>query len=360
MQQKIKDIREEFLKNLQKISTPKEAENLKIRFIGRNGKVTQLLKEIKNVLSAERPLIGNLINELKKEISQSINQCFLALSGEVKQENGGDITLPGKFSALGHLHPITQVINQIEDIFRNLNFRIVDGSEIETEYYNFEALNIPLNHPSRDAFDTFYLKPPSHPATQSPVTRKQKTEAQKKIKDCKLLLRSQTSTVQIRVMEKEKPPLRIISAGKVYRPDATDASHSCMFHQVEGFMVDKEVNFTHLKGILSLFIKEMFGKDVQMRFRPHYFPFTEPSAEVDISCILCQGKGCSVCKNKGWLEILGAGMINPRVLERVGYDPDKISGFAFGMGVERIAMLKFNIQDIRLFFENDIRFLKQF
>ncbi|MBL7198370.1 MAG: phenylalanine--tRNA ligase subunit alpha [Candidatus Omnitrophica bacterium] len=337
MHQKIENIRKEFLREIKRASTPAQIQDLKIKYLGRKGEVTQLLKEIKDISSAERTGIGKLINDFKKEINQSIAQCISSLSKEVKEKKG-DITLPGTFSSLGHLHPLTQIINQIEDIFQGLNFRIVDGPEIEDEYYNFEALNIPLEHPSRDAFDTFYLKSPSQ----------------------RLLLRSQTSPVQIRIMEKEKPPLRIISSGKVYRPDAIDASHSCMFHQVEGFMVDEEVSFADLKGMLSIFIKEMFGKEIEMRFRPHYFPFTEPSAEVDISCLLCKGKGCSACGNKGWIEILGAGMISPKVFERVGYNPDKVSGFAFGMGVERIAMLKFNIRDIRLFFENDIRFLQQF
>jgi len=349
MQQKIKDIREKFLKEIEETSTPQGIENLKIKYLGRKGEVTKLLKEIKNFSPVERAGIGKLINDLKKEIAQSIQQRLESLSKEAKEKKG-DITLPGTFSSLGHLHPLSQIINQIEEIFQRLNFRIVDGPEIEDEYYNFEALNIPLDHPSRDAFDTFYLK--------SKGQRAKGRDAEKRSE--RLLLRSQTSPVQIRVMEKEKPPLRIISAGKVYRPDATDASHASMFHQVEGFMVDEEVSFANLKGMLSIFVKEMFGEDVQMRFRPHYFPFTEPSAEVDISCLLCKGKGCSACGNKGWIEILGAGMISPRVFERVGYDPDKVSGFAFGMGVERIAMLKFNIRDIRLFFENDIRFLQQF
>ena len=236
---------------------------------------------------------------------------------------------------IGHKHPITQVTERINEIFISLGFKIAEGPEIESEYYNFEALNIPLEHPSRDVFDTFYIKGPT-------------------------LLRSQTSTVQIRVMEKEKPPLQVIAPGRVYRPDAVDASHSFMFHQVEGFMVDKNIRFSDLKGALTLFARQMFGEGTKIRFRPHFFPFTEPSAEVDVSCIICGGKGCRVCSYKGWLEILGAGMIHPSVFKAVGYNPERWTGYAFGMGIERIAMLKYGITDIRLFFENDLRFLKQF
>jgi len=335
IKERLDKIREEFFAQIKEISSPVQMQEIKARYIGRKGELTQLLKGLKDLSPDERPHIGRLVNDLKKEIQSFIQQVSLSFS--FLQGKKEDITLPGVFSSLGHLHPLTQVINQIEDIFKRLNFRVVEGQEIEDEYHNFEALNIPLDHPSRDAFDTFYLNSPEH-----------------------LLLRSQTSTVQIRVMEKEKPPLRIISVRRVFGPDATDASHSCVFHQVEGFMVDKEVSLANLKAILAEFISQMFGEEVKMRFRAHYFPFTEPSAEVDISCLLCKGRGCSVCASKGWLEILGAGMIHPRVFEKVGYDPEKVSGFAFGMGVERIAMLKFNIQDIRLFFENDIRFLQQF
>jgi phenylalanyl-tRNA synthetase alpha chain len=229
------------------------------------------------------------------------------------------------------------MLEEICAIFTRMGFAVVEGPEIETEYNNFTGLNIPLDHPSRDAFDTFYLKHNGH-----------------------LLLRSHTSPVQIRVMKKQKPPLAVVVPGRVYRPDSTDASHSCMFHQVEGFMVDTNIKFSDLKGILEVFAKAVFGSEIKMRFRPHFFPFTEPSAEVDISCIICKGRGCSVCGRKGWLEILGSGMIHPNVFKNVGYEPGKYTGFAFGMGVERIAMLKYGIDDIRLFFENDLRFLKQF
>jgi phenylalanyl-tRNA synthetase alpha chain len=245
--------------------------------------------------------------------------------------------MPGICQDLGRLHPITRTIDEVCGIFTRMGFSVVEGPEIETEFNNFTGLNIPLDHPSRDAFDTFYLKDYS-----------------------KLLLRSHTSPVQIRAMKSCKPPLAVVVPGRVYRPDAVDASHSFMFHQIEGFMVDKDIKFSDLKGSLGIFAKAVFGEDIKMRFRPHFFPFTEPSAEVDISCIICKGKGCSVCGRKGWLEVLGSGMIHPNVFRHVGIDPKIYTGFAFGMGVERIAMLKYGINDIRLFAENDLRFLRQF
>jgi len=251
--------------------------------------------------------------------------------------------MPGIVHEPGRLHPLTQIMREICAIFTRMGFSIIEGPEVETEFNNFTGLNIPLEHPSREAFDTFYLKSDHRPP---------KTE--------NLLLRSHTSPVQIRVMKEKKPPLAVVVPGRVYRPDAVDASHSFMFHQIEGFIVDKNIKFSDLKGILEFFAKQVFGQDILMRFRPHFFPFTEPSAEMDISCIMCKGKGCSVCGRKGWLEVLGSGMIHPNVFKHVGYDPKKYSGFAFGMGVERIAMLKYGINDIRLFYENDLRFLKQF
>jgi phenylalanyl-tRNA synthetase alpha chain len=250
---------------------------------------------------------------------------------------GVDIGLPGIAQELGHRHPITQTVDEICAVFSRMGFSVVEGPEIESEENNFTGLNIPLEHPSRDVFDTFYLKT-----------------------DGRLLLRSHTSPVQIRVMKAHKPPLAVVVPGRVYRPDAVDASHSYMFHQIEGFMMDREIKFSDLKGVLEVFAKAVFGTEIKMRFRPHFFPFTEPSAEVDISCIICRGRGCSVCGRKGWLEILGSGMIHPNVFKHVGYDPKKYSGFAFGLGIERIAMLKYGINDIRLFFENDLRFLRQF
>jgi phenylalanyl-tRNA synthetase alpha chain len=296
-----------------------------------------LFSELGTVAVQDKPKIGNMLNNLKNAISRALEETKgkLSSSDDVAKVERIDISSPGIKRPIGEKHPITKTIDRISEIFLNLGFKIAEGPEIETTYYNFEALNIPLEHPSRDAFDTFYIE-----------------------KD--VLLRSQTSTVQIRVMKKEKPPLQVIAPGKVFRPDATDASHSFMFHQVEGLMVDADIKFSDLKGILTLFSKQMFGPETKMRFRPHFFPFTEPSAEVDISCMICKGRGCRVCSHKGWLEILGAGMVHPAVFETVGYDPKKWTGFAFGMGVERIAMLKYGVDDIRLFFENDLRFLKQF
>ncbi len=294
---------------------------------------------IANVPAGERAGFGQQVNAVKKKISLIVEEkerVFLRESPGVC-DSRMDFAMPGISQDLGCLHPLSQVSDEICGIFSRMGFSVVEGPEVETEYNNFTGLNIPLEHPSREAFDTFYLK--DYP---------------------KLLLRSQTSPVQVRVMKERKPPFAVVAPGKVYRPDAVDASHSFMFHQTEGFMVDSAIRFSDLKGILKEFTKAVFGKDIVMRFRPHFFPFTEPSAEVDISCIICKGKGCSVCGKKGWLEILGSGMIHPNVFKQVGINPDKYTGFAFGMGVERIAMLKYGINDIRLFFENDLRFLKQF
>ncbi len=336
MEKRLKKIEEDALKEIEAAKTGEELEALRIKYMGRKGFFTQVLKSMKDVPKEEKPAMGAKANELKAKLTRLFESKFKALG---KKDQGPvssiDVTMPGAKKAIGHKHPITQVIDKINEIFIGLGFRIVEGPEIETEYYNFEALNIPLEHPSRDVFDTFYIKGPT-------------------------LLRSQTSTVQIRIMEREKPPLQVIAPGRVFRPDAVDASHSFMFHQVEGFMVDRHIRFSDLKGTLSLFARQMFGEGARVRFRPHFFPFTEPSAEVDVSCIMCGGKGCRVCSYKGWLEILGAGMINPKVFEAVGYNPEKWTGYAFGMGVERIAMLKYGINDIRLFFENDLRFLHQF
>lgn len=337
MEEEIKEIQKQAISEANQAETPDDIEQLRVKYLGRKGLVNRLFSELGSVSAEEKPKVGNMLNSLKNSITETLSEAksrIGAARDDLKCERI-DVTMPGTKRPLGNLHPLTQVTDRINEIFLNLGFKIAEGPEIETPHYNFEALNIPLEHPSRDAFDTFYI-------------------------DDNTLLRSQTSTVQIRVMEKEKPPLQVIAPGKVFRPDATDASHSFMFHQVEGFMVDKDIKFSDLKGILTLFSKQMFGEDIKMRFRPHFFPFTEPSAEVDISCMICKGKGCRVCSYKGWLEILGAGMIHPRLFEIVGYDPKKWTGFAFGMGVERIAMLKFGVDDIRLFFENDLRFLRQF
>jgi len=334
---------EEILANLTqeigKISSAADLEALRIKYLGRKGIIAELTNSIPRLAKEERAIFGQQVNALKNKIISLIEekQKFLDLKSTISVASRIDISLPGIACDLGHLHPVTQVIDEICDIFMRMGFIVVEGPEIESEYNNFTGLNIPLEHPSRDVFDTFYLK--THH---------------------RLLLRSHTSPVQIRVMKSRKPPLAVIVPGRVYRPDAVDASHSFMFHQIEGFMVDKNIRFSDLKGVLEVFAKAVFGQDIKMRFRPHFFPFTEPSAEVDISCIICKGKGCSVCSRKGWLEILGSGMIHPNVFKHVGYDPKIYTGFAFGMGMERIAMLKYGIDDIRLFFENDLRFLKQF
>ncbi|MBI3008268.1 MAG: phenylalanine--tRNA ligase subunit alpha [Candidatus Omnitrophica bacterium] len=335
----LKDIESKALLEISNSSTTNEAENIRVKYLGRSGLITKIIKELGSLPADEKPRAGSIVNALKEKISIEIESRLKSLSKvEAPAEDTIDITLPGIVHETGSIHPVAQVIREICDIFSQMGFRIVDGPEIDTEYYNFEVLNIPLEHPSRDAFDTFYIRK-------------------------NILLRSQTSNLQGRIMEKEKPPLRILAPGRVYRPDAIDASHSFMFHQIEGFMVDRDVRFSDLKGVLEVFLKKVFGEKIKTRFIPHYFPFTEPSAEVEISCVLCSGeprRGCPICKGGGWLEVLGSGMINPRVFKMVGYDTHKWTGFAFGMGVERIAMLKYGIDDIRLFFENDLRFLEQF
>jgi phenylalanyl-tRNA synthetase alpha chain len=329
-------IRTQAVKAIEEAADVEALEDIRVRYLGRKGKLSELLSQMDLVPLEERPIIGKLANELKGKLSELIAGKARSLTTDSRgQAEATDMSLPGLIRQPGYKHPITQTIEEICEIFCSMGFRIVDGPEIDTEYYNFEVLNIPLEHPSRDAFDTFYIKDD-------------------------ILLRSQTSTMQGRIMEKQKPPLRILAPGKVYRPDAVDATHSFIFHQIEGFAVDEGIKFSDLKGTLDVFVKGVFGKTTRTRFSPHFFPFTEPSAEVEISCILCRQKGCKICKGTGWLEILGCGMINPAVLRMVGYPRNKYSGFAFGMGVERIAMLKYGIDDIRLFYENDLRFLMQF
>ncbi|HDZ77020.1 MAG TPA: phenylalanine--tRNA ligase subunit alpha [Candidatus Omnitrophica bacterium] len=319
-------------------------EFIRVKYLGRQGIVAGLFTDMRNLSQEERPGFGKKLNELKNSLTSLIKEKQASFKKASVIDNAFDPTLPGVAADTGSLHILTQTIEEICEIFAKMGFSVIEGPEVETEYNNFTGLNIPLEHPSRDAFDTFYLKG--------------KNGQQKS--DGKLLLRSHTSPVQVRLMKSVKPPVAAVVPGKVYRPDATDASHSFMFHQVEGFLVDENIRFSDLKGVLDLFLHNLFGGEVKTRFRPHFFPFTEPSAEVDVSCIICKGKGCSTCGRKGWLEILGSGMIHPNVFKHVGYDPKKCTGFAFGMGVERIAMLKYGISDIRMFFENDLRFLKQF
>ena len=314
-------------------------EALRVKYLGKKGELTAVLRGMGKLTPEERPIVGQLANDVRAEIEAAITETKAslgakALEAKLKAEKL-DVTMPGKSTRVGHRHPLTLVMRDLEDIFIGMGFSIVEGPEVEYDYYNFQALNIPENHPARDTQDTFYITD-------------------------NILLRSQTSPVQARTMEKQQPPIRIISPGRVYRSDAMDATHSPLFHQMEGLVVDKGITMGDLKGMLETFAKTEFGEDTKIRFRPHHFPFTEPSAEVDISCFMCGGKGCRLCKGEGWIEILGAGMVHPNVLSMCGIDPEVYSGFAFGMGIERIAMLKYHIDDIRHFYENDVRFIEQF
>ncbi|MDP8258415.1 MAG: phenylalanine--tRNA ligase subunit alpha [Candidatus Aadella gelida] len=332
---KLEEIKETFEQELGSCRNLRDAEKVRIKYAGRKGELTSVLRSLSGLSAEQKKEAGQKANVLKNNINEQLEKAIRDLKPTDAKKKELDITLPGTGKRPGTLHPLTRVLDRINEIFISMGFSIAEGPEIETEFYNFEALNMPLDHPSRDAFDTFYI-------------------------DKEHLLRSHTSNVQIHIMQHQKPPIQAIMPGRVYRPDAVDASHSFMFHQVEGLMVDKNITFSDLKGALSFFIRSMFGEDVKMRLRPHFFPFTEPSAEVDISCIICGGAGCRVCSGNGWLEILGAGMVDPKVFEAVGYDPEEYKGFAFGMGAERIAMLLYGIEDIRLFYENDVRFLEQF
>jgi len=316
-----------------------ELEQVRVRFLGRQGALTQLLRSLGTLPPEERPVVGAAANEAKRQLEAlletRVDEARHTERVSERRRQRLDLTLPGRRPPLGTVHPLTRVHDEIVTIFAGLGFSVAEGPDIETDYYNFEALNIPADHPARDMQDTFYL-----PGG--------------------LLLRTHTSPVQIRTMLAQKPPVRIVVPGRVHRRDVPDASHSPVFHQVEGLAVDRHVTMADLKGTLELFAREMFGPKSRIRFRPSFFPFTEPSAEVDVVCFLCGGDGCRVCKQSGWLEILGSGMVHPHVLKNVGYDPEEVTGWAFGMGIERIAMLKYGIDDIRLFFENDLRFLRQF
>lgn len=338
MKEELQAIQEEGLEALRHVSNLKELELLRIDFFGRKGKLTDVMKGMGNLSQDQRPIIGKLANEIRTALTDAFDSTKNGLESKQQEQQlmseAIDVTLPGRKPAYGKAHPVMQTLQRIEAIFNQMGFQAIYGPEIETEHYNFDALNTPSDHPARDLHDTFYLKD-GH------------------------LLRTHTSPVQIRAMEKQKPPIRIIVPGKAYRVDY-DVSHTPMFHQVEGLLVDKHVTFSELKGVLVSFAKQMFGDQTQMRFRPHFFPFTEPSAEADISCTVCQGKGCRSCGHTGWIEILGAGAVDPEVFRAVNYDPEEVTGFAFGMGVERIANLQFRIPDIRTFYENDLRFLRQF
>ena len=331
-------LRDAFLAEIEPVASVADLQQIRTKYTGKKGLLTSRLKALSSLTPDERRAAGKTLNEVKDFIEETLKAREILLREGEKQTRllteKIDVTLPGKFTPFGRQHPISRVLSEIKEIFVSMGFGIEDGPEVELDYYNFEALNIPKDHPARDMQDTFYVSD-------------------------EVVLRTHTSPVQVRVMERRKPPLKIIVPGKVYRCDA-DISHTAMFHQIEGLMVDTDISFSDLKGVLELFIHSFFGKETPVRFRPSYFPFTEPSAEVDIGCIFCKGRGCRVCKNTGWIEVLGSGLVNPKVFEMAGYQRDEYSGFAFGLGMERLTMLKYSIDDIRLFYENDLRFLGQF
>ncbi|MBW2506835.1 MAG: phenylalanine--tRNA ligase subunit alpha [Deltaproteobacteria bacterium] len=337
MEQELRQLQADAETKLSTLNNLKDLEEIRIQYLGRKGLFTGLLRQLGQVSAEERPRLGKLANEIKAELEQKFHVRKSELSGSTAgaATERDDLSLPGRQVPFGRLHPVTQIMDEVCSIFVDLGFAVAEGPDVELDYYNFEALNIPEHHPARDMHDTFYISD-------------------------SVLLRTHTSPMQIRAMERAKPPLRIIAPGKVYRCDS-DITHTPMFQQVEGFLVDRQVSFADLKGVLTVFCQKIFDQeDIRLRFRPSFFPFTEPSAEVDIGCVICRGEGCRVCKQTGWLEILGAGMIDPEVLKMVDYDPEEFTGFAFGVGIERIAMLKYGIDDIRLFYENDLRFLGQF
>jgi phenylalanyl-tRNA synthetase alpha chain len=337
MEQELQSLEQEAKTRLEALTEANQLEDFRIRYLGRKGQFSIIMRQLGTASPEDRPRLGQLANTIKSEVEDLFEQKKAALQAAIAgrdQLDRPDLTLPGRRPKAGRLHPVTRVMNEACAIFENLGFSVAEGPDVEQDYYNFEALNIPAHHPARDMHDTFYVSD-------------------------SILLRTHTSPMQARIMEVQQPPLRVIAPGKVYRCDS-DITHTPMFHQLEGFLVDKNVSFADLKGVLTVFTEKMFGKKLALRFRPSFFPFTEPSAEVDIACVICEGKGCRVCKKTGWLEILGSGMIDPEVFKMVGYDPEVYSGFAFGLGIERIAMLKYGIDDIRLFYENDLRFLSQF
>ena len=337
MKEKVAQLKEQAQSSIESAASLQELEEIRVSLLGKKGELTEISKGMKTLSPEERPVIGQLVNETREFISQILDEKKNQLKEKEKrarlEQEILDITLPGEEVELGTTHPITETMNFMKDIFIEMGFDVADGPEIEKVEYNFDALNIPETHPSRDITDTFYISD-------------------------NVVLRTQTSPVQVRYMLEHKPPFRMICPGKVYRPDY-DVSHTPMFHQMEGLMIGENISFANLKGILTHFVKKVFG-ETEVRFRPHFFPFTEPSAEMDVQCAVCKGKGCRVCKDSGWLEIMGCGMVDPEVLKAVGYDPNEVSGFAFGVGIERVTMLRHGIDDLRAFFENDIRFLKQF
>ncbi len=339
MNEKLLEIKDSAIRQIKEASNLSALNDVRVAFLGKKGELTAVLKSMKDIKPEDRPKVGQMVNEARKQIETILEETKVKLEKEALdiklKEEVIDVTLPAKKKKVGHSHPNTLVLNEVERIFTGMGYEVVEGPEIEEDYYNFEALNIPANHPAKDEQDTFYIND-------------------------KILLRTQTSPVQVRVMERQKPPIRMIAPGRVFRADEVDATHSPSFHQIEGMVIDKNVTFSDLKGTLTKFVRQMFGDDTKVKFRPHHFPFTEPSAEMDISCFKCGGKGCRFCKGEGWIEILGCGMVHPKVLKMSGIDPNEYQGFAFGVGLERITLLKYEIDDMRLLYENDDRFLEQF
>ena len=339
MKEQLEKIKSEALAKIDASDALEKLNEIRVAYLGKKGELTTVLKSMKDVAPEERPKVGQMVNEVRALIEERLEETKTALARKAREEQMKreviDVTLPAKKANTGHKHPNTIALEEVERIFVGMGYEVVEGPEVEYDLYNFEKLNIPKGHPARDEQDTFYIND-------------------------SILLRSQTSPVQARVMEKQKPPIRMIAPGRVFRSDEVDATHSPSFHQIEGLVIDKHIIFADLKGTLAEFARELFGEDTKVKFRPHHFPFTEPSAEVDVSCFKCGGKGCRFCKGSGWIEILGCGMVHPHVLEMCGIDPEEYTGFAFGVGLERIALLKYEIDDMRLLYENDIRFLKQF
>lgn len=339
MKEKLNNIRNEALKAIEQADTLEKLNDIRIRHLGKKGELTAVLKGMKDVAPEDRPKVGQMVNETREAIEKMLEDSRVKLERSIRlrqmKKEVIDVTLPSKKNMVGHRHPNTIALEEVERIFVGMGYEVVEGPEVEYDLYNFEKLNIPDGHPAKDEQDTFYVNK-------------------------EIVLRTQTSPVQARVMEQGKLPIRMIAPGRVFRSDEVDATHSPSFHQIEGLVIDRNVSFADLKGTLEVFAKELFGPETKTKFRPHHFPFTEPSAEVDVTCFKCGGKGCRFCKGSGWIEILGCGMVHPHVLEMCGIDPEKYSGFAFGVGLERIALLKYEIDDMRLLYENDIRFLKQF
>lgn len=339
MKEKLDQIREQALAQIKASDTAEKLNEIRVNILGKKGELTNVLKSMKDVAPEDRPKVGQMVNDARAEIEAVLEEHRKKMENAMREARMKaeviDVTLPAKKAEIGHRHPNTIALEEIERIFIGMGYEVVEGPEVEKDYYNFEALNIPADHPAKDEQDTFYI-------------------------NGDILLRTQTSGVQVHEMEKGTLPIRMIAPGRVFRADEVDATHSPSFHQVEGMVVDKNITFADLKGTLAEFAKELFGEDTKVKFRPHHFPFTEPSAEMDVTCFKCGGKGCRFCKGEGWIEILGCGMVHPHVLEMSGIDPNEYSGFAFGVGLERIALLKYEIDDMRLLYENDIRFLKQF